>query len=309
MIFFFGCASRPPKAPPVAKIKGVQGIFQIGQIVDLHKGKRLGFKAFIDKIAPQDLIFVGEIHNNAEHHIIQFQVLQALMEISGTVDLAMEFFRTPKQSILDSYMSGKITESEFLESVDWGRSWGYPFHLYRPLLTLARERGSRVLAINVPQELVRKVAKVGLTGLSVSERAKLPRKIDLTVRAHRKYVREAYLMHEREGIPNFQFFYEAQCVYEEVMARNIATYFKKAGRKHRKLIVFTGNGHIVYRFGIPNRVLERVPVSAVTIMPYALVEPSSIPSEIADFVWLTPNSRRPHESMRKKMNSTPKEAE
>lgn len=283
-----GCAPMTPKAPPTAQIRGVQGRFQIGQIVDLHQGEHVGFEPFVERIAPHDLVFVGEMHDQAEHHLIQVQVLQALMACCGPVDVAMEFFRAPQQEVLDRYLAGEMTEAEFLKAADWDRSWGFPYHLYRPLLTLAREHGSRILAINVPRELVRKVAYKGLSGLTSEERGRLPRKIDLTNEAHRDYVRKAYLLHRREGIPNFQFFYEAQCVYEEAMAGHLSTYFEKAGRNHRKLVAFTGNGHLEFRFGIPNRVQERTPVSAVTILPYPLMETTSIPSEIADFVWLTP---------------------
>mgnify|MGYP006278832871 FL=1 len=284
----------PPKAPPTAEIRGVQARFRLGDIVALHQGERVAFEPFVARLAPHDLVYVGEVHDQAEHHLIQVQILQALMACCGPVDVAMEFFRTPQQDILDRYLAGEMTESEFLEAADWNRSWGFPYHLYRPLLNLAREHGSRILAINVPRELVRKVARKGLAGLTPEERDRLPRKIDLTNEAHRDYVREAYLLHDRQGVPNFQFFYEAQCVYEEVMADNLSAYFENAGRHHRKLVAFTGNGHLEFRFGIPNRVQERTPVSAVTILPYPLVENTSIPSEIADFVWLTPScGRRP----------------
>lgn len=247
----------------------------------------MDFQSLIRKVAPYDLVFVGEIHNNAEHHLIQAQILQAVIECCGPVDVAMEFFRTPQQPVLDRYVAGEMTESEFLEEVGWDVNWGFPYHLYRPLITLARENGSRILALNVPLELVKKVARVGLGGLTREERGLLPRQIDLTVESHREYVWNAYVMHPRHGIPNFQFFYEAQCVYEEFMAENLASYFREAGRHHRKVVAFAGNGHLVYRFGIPSRVAKRIPVASVTILPYSLREKTPLPSEIADFLWLT----------------------
>jgi len=282
-----GCAPARPRPVPFAEIRGAEGRYGPGKIVDLHQARALDFPSLVEIIAPNDLVFVGEVHDNAEHHLIQVQILQALMACCGPVDVAMEFFRTPQQSVLDRYTAGEMTEPEFLEAVDWKANWGFPYHFYRPLLNLARQHGSRVLALNVPLELVRRVARVGLEGLTPEERMRLPRRIDLTNEAHREYVREAYLMHRRAGIPNFQFFYEAQCVYEEVMAESLARYFEEAGRNHRKVVAFAGNGHLEYRFGIPNRVSGRVPVSAATVLPYPLSGKTSIPSEIADFVWLT----------------------
>ncbi|MCF8061728.1 MAG: ChaN family lipoprotein [Deltaproteobacteria bacterium] len=292
LLLLAGCAPSRPRQRPFAEIRGAEGRYHMGEIIDLHQAIALEFPSFVDRIPPSDLVFVGEIHDNAEHHLIQVQILQALMSCCGPVDLAMEFFRTPQQPVLDRYTAGEITESEFLEAVDWEANWGFPFHLYRPLLALAREHGSRVLALNVPLDLVRRVARVGLEGLSQEERAQLPRRIDLTNEAHREYVRDAYLMHGRAGIPNFQYFYEAQCVYEEVMAKSLARYFEEAGRNHRKVVAFAGNGHLEYRFGIPDRVLDRVPMAAVTVLPYPLSEETSIPSEIADFVWLTAPCKR-----------------
>jgi len=294
------CATPHPRMPPFAKIKGIDGRFRAGQILDLHKGTSLDFEAFSAQIAPHDLVFVGEVHDQPEHHLIQVQILQAMMTCCGPVDLAMEFFRTPQQPVLDRYMAGEMSEAEFLQAVDWDANWGFPYHLYRPLLALARENGSRVLALNVPRDLVRKVARVGLEGLTAEERTRLPRRIDLTDGAHRDYVRKAFLMHRHEEMPNFQFFYEAQCVYEDVMAENLATYFERAGRNHRKVVAFTGNGHLVYRFGVPNRVVNRIPVAAVTVLPFVLAGPMSIPSEIADYVWLTAGWSKGHEHMPKR---------
>ncbi len=287
-----GCAPSRPKPAPTAEIRGAKGRYSLGEIIDLHKAGSLDFPSFVERMASNDLVFVGEVHNNAEHHLMQVQILQALMDCCGPVTVAMEVFRSPQQAVLDRYIAGGLTEQEFLDAIDWDENWGFPYHLYRPLLALARESESRVLALNVPIDLVRKVARVGLEGLSTEERARLPRQIDLTVEPHRDYVRKAYLKHGRAGIPNFQFFYEAQCVYEEVMAQNLARYFEKAGRNHPKVVAFTGNGHLEYRFGIPNRVLNRVPVSAVTVLPYSISNHASIPTEIADFVWLTAPCKR-----------------
>ncbi len=282
-----GCAPSRPKAPPIAWIQGAEGRFSSDDIIDLHTATHLDFQSLIEKLAPNDLVFVGEIHNNAEHHLIQVQILQALMACCGPVDVAMEFFRTPQQPVLDSYLAGEMDEREFLKAVEWDTSWGYPYHLYRPLISLARENGSRILALNVPQELVKRVARVGIGGLTPEERDRLPLQIDLSVRAHREYVRNAYLMHPRTRIPSFEFFYEAQCVYEEFMAESLADYFIEAGRHHRKVVAFTGNGHLVYGFGIPSRVTKRIPVTSVTILPFALTKETPLSNEIADFLWLT----------------------
>jgi uncharacterized iron-regulated protein len=68
------------------------------------------------------------------------------------------------------------------------------------------------------------------------------------------------------------------------MAESLAEYLRENGRM---LVAFTGNGHIINKFGVPDRTIERVPVSMVTIMPLALSKEETIERGTADYVWLT----------------------
>jgi len=97
-----GCAgTKMPKAVPMAAVQGLSSHFWVGQIVDLAEGKTLSFDELVERIAPKDLIFVGEVHDNPEHHLIQVQILQALIASPGPVVVAMEFFQQGHQDALD----------------------------------------------------------------------------------------------------------------------------------------------------------------------------------------------------------------
>ena len=279
-----GCAGSRPPQPPTAIVEGVVERFRPGQIVDLASGKVIGFEELIANISSKDLIFVGEAHDNPDHHLIQIQILQAVADRSTSLTMGMEFFQKPQQPIVDRYVQGEITENEFLQAVDWKKTWGYDYHFYRPLMQFARERKYRVLAINAPNSVVRKVARTGLNSLEPSERDQLPKDIDLNQERHRAFLQEIYNEHSPRDLKEFEFFYEAQCVWEEAMATNLAEHL--ASGKGR-LIAFSGNGHIVNKFGIPNRTVRRVPASMVTVMPYPLNGKETVDRASADFVWFT----------------------
>ena len=257
--------------------------FKIGQILNLKTGTALSFDQLIDQISSKDLIFIGEVHDNPEHHLIQVQILQALLECCSPISIAMEFFERPQQASFDRYLEGKLSEEEFLKEVRWEERWGFDYAFYRPLIRIAKQHGAEVVAINAPSKVVGKVARRGLESLDESERTEIAEEIDLSNEAHRTYVREAYEQPAHKDL-KFDYFYEAQCVWEDTMAESLAEYLKG---HEKKLIVFAGNGHIIKKFGIPNRTIERVPVSMVTIMPYPLSEGVTIEQEIADYVWLT----------------------
>jgi uncharacterized iron-regulated protein len=252
--------------------------------VDLASGRAITFEELIDHLSSKNLIFVGEAHDNPDHHLIQIQILQAVASRSPSLAVGMEFFQQDHQPLVDRYLRGEITEKEFLETVDWKKNWGFEYYLYRPLMQLAKDRKYRVLAINAPNSLVRKVARSGLKSLEPSEREQLPKETDLTQDRHRSFLQEIYNEHSPRELKNFDFFYEAQCVWEETMAHNLAEYLASG---EGRLIAFTGNGHIVNKFGIPDRTLRRVPASMVTVMPYPLSGKETIERQTADFVWFT----------------------
>ncbi len=283
-LIMHGCAAMKPSAPLLATIPGVSGDFKIGQILDLKSGEVFSFDQLIEQIASKDLIFIGEVHDNPEHHLIQVQILQALMDRFGPVTIAMEFFPKSQQPTLDRYLQGELTESEFLRAVNWKGGWSFDYHFYRPLMLLARRNALGILAINASRDTVKKVARHGLQSLEIDERNKLAKDIDLNNEAHRDYLRKVYAQHGHRELKKFNYFYEAQCVWEDTMAQNLAEYLRE---NREKLVVFVGNGHIVNKFGIPDRTIRRFPVSMVTIMPYPLNESEAIRKETADYVWLT----------------------
>lgn len=280
-----GCAGiKKMPEPVVARIPGIAESFHRNQILDPVSGKAFSFDDLMGEALTRDILFVGEIHDNPEHHLIQVQILQAFLGRSTSSAMAMEFFQQHQQAVLDRYTLEDMTEEAFLKEIDWKKTWGYPYHFYRPLLLAAKERRIRVLALNAPREIVRKVAREGLSALDEGERAQIPRDMDLDNEAHRAYVWEAYEKHEKGDLKSFDFFYQAQVVWEETMAGNIAEFLKT---HDSKVIVFSGNGHIVRKFGIPDRVQRRLPVSLVTIMPFSLQKTVTLQKDLADFLWLT----------------------
>jgi len=270
--------------PPLASIDGVPGHFAQGRIIDLAQGRSITFDALIDQLAKNDLVFVGEVHDNPEHHLIEVQVLQALTARCGPLTVAMEFFTTAQQQALDRYMKGEVPEDVFLKEVDWAGGWSFPYHFYRPLLLSARENRDPVVGINLPASVVRKVARSGLDSLTPEERGHVAKEIDLGNEAHHQYLIEVFKGHSHDDLKNFDYFYQAQCVWEDTMAENIA---RRLTDNPGRMVVFAGNGHIIKRFGIPDRVSRRIPVKMSTILLYPLTGRMILTKNMADYVWLT----------------------
>jgi uncharacterized iron-regulated protein len=294
LMTFQACTAKRHAMPPLASVEGLERHFSQGRIIDLKTGKVIDFPDLIDQLKTVDVIFVGEVHNNPEHHLIQVQLLQALMASSTPPPtVAMEFFDTTRQPLLDRFMNGELHETAFLEQVDWKNSWRFPYHLYRPLLWTSKDKGNALLGINAPSPVVKKVARSGLSSLTAEERQQVARHMDLDDPAHREYLESIFQQHRdkkslKHGMQNFEHFYQAQCVWDETMAETIADYIEGHGGR---MVVFTGNGHIANKFGIPDRVLRRVDVKTATIVLFPLTERTTINKRMADYVWLTSGSK------------------
>lgn len=285
VLFTAGCAPPPPMLIiRDGSIQGLGKVYRPGDIVQLPEGKIVSFTELVDILGEKELVFVGEVHADPEHHLIQTQILQALAMRWGRLDVAMEFLPAQVQGWVDRFVSGKSGEEEFLSAVNWTKVWGFPFHLYRPLFLVVKREGGRILAINAPHKIVRKVARNGLSSLSKEERALIAREIDLSHPRHRKYLKKVFDTHAHGEIKNFEYFYQAQCVWEDTMAENIARWLMKS---KRNLVVLTGNGHILNRYGIPDRASKRAGKEAAIVVPIHIRGLGQLRPDSADFVWVT----------------------
>ncbi len=282
-----GCAARRPLVKPVTvKVEGSETLFKPGEIIDLEAGAAVGFEAMMEALQHKDLLFIGEVHSDPEHHLMQVQILQRWIHGEAHPVIAMECFQTTQQEALDRYLAGVLDEAAFLEEAQWDAEWGFPYHYYRPLLELVRAKQGRILAINAPREIVKKVARTGIESLSPEERAQIAPEIDLTREAHREYVQAVFPLHAAHGrTEDFERFYQAQCVWEDTMAENIARF--KLENPAARIAVFAGNGHLKYGFGVPERTVERARSDAAVVLPYPATPDLVLERGMADFVWLS----------------------
>lgn len=129
-----------------------------------------GSPASVDDIVAlaleRDVLFMGELHGDPGAHALQLELMEALIAASRAVDreivLSLEMFERDVQPILDEYLVGFITESQFLAAA---RPWPNYERDYRPLVERAREEKLRVVAANAPRRYVNRVSRLGAESL------------------------------------------------------------------------------------------------------------------------------------------------
>lgn len=244
-------------------------------------------------VADARVVFVGEGHDDRQHHRFQLQVLRTLDASEGAPPmLGMEMFQRPAQPHLDDYVEGRIDELEMLRRTEYFSRWRFDHTLYAPLWRYCREHGLRVIALNAEAEVVSKVGKTGLASLTPEERAKLADEIDLEVPSHVERVRG--VLEKVHPLPEaeMQAFYEAQTSWDETMAESAARELLAAGPDSR-MVVIAGGQHIQGRDGIPDRVGRRVPDAERLVIVLATLRgedtPPSDPGKYGDFMVTFPH--------------------
>ncbi len=251
--FFVGANSDAGQAP----------VFRVAD------GKVISFEQMIGEIKGVTVVFVGELHDSAEHHRLQLDVIKALHATSAPVAVGLEMFRAESQEDLDRWVSGASTLDQFLPV--YYDNWRIAWPLYRDIFLYAREHKIHLVGLNVPQDVTRKVARKGFAALDPKELKDLPPDISCNVDPrYMEFIKRAYSGHDIDE-QAFVHFCEAQLVWDKSMAWHFVRYLQKNPSQH--MIVLAGAGH-AWKRGIPGQV-ERLS----STLTYKVILPN-IPGDI-----------------------------
>jgi hypothetical protein len=95
-----------------------------------------------------NLIWVGDYHALAKSQIYVVELLKGIAERKPNVSLAVEPIFARSQDVLDRWMSGQISEQEFLERIHYHEEWGCEWTGYKAIFETARELGIRVYGVD-----------------------------------------------------------------------------------------------------------------------------------------------------------------
>ncbi|PSB58014.1 ChaN family lipoprotein [Chamaesiphon polymorphus] len=249
----------------------------------------------VAQLKTANVIYLGETHDRPIDRQHQLSIIQALFQHNPQVAIGMEMFQRPAQPLLDRYLAGKITAAELRVQSEFDKRWGYKWEDYAPILEFAKANRLPVIALNTPTEITRKAAREGLESLTAAERQWIPplTEIDRSNAKYQQMILGSYRQHA--GIvsissKSFDRFYNAQLLWDETMAERVANFVKQNPRYQK--VVIAGSSHIIYGYGIPDRVLRRVGGSKFTQKTVLLsLDRDLLTSpKPADFIWETANN-------------------
>ncbi|MFD3408387.1 ChaN family lipoprotein [Aquirufa sp. HETE-83D] len=205
------------------------------------KGKKVSYEKMLKHLNQQDVVLIGELHNNPISHWLELEITQALSENRQLV-LGAEMFERDNQAALTNYLQGKITAKGLDTSA---RLWKNYKTDYAPLVNLAKEKNLPFIATNVPRKYASQVSRGGfesLASLTSEEKswiAPMPIAYDANLPGYQKMLK---MMGEHTS-PNMP---KAQALKDATMAHFIFTNWNPGFL----FIHYNGSYHSEYYEGI-----------------------------------------------------------
>ena len=125
------------------------------------KGKKVAYEKMLKDLRGQDVVLIGELHNNPISHWLELEITQALAEQRQLV-LGAEMFERDNQLALTNYLQGKITAKGLDSSARLCKNYKTD---YAPLVNFAKEKNLPFIATNVPRKYASQVSRSGFESL------------------------------------------------------------------------------------------------------------------------------------------------
>jgi uncharacterized iron-regulated protein len=221
--------------------------------------------------ARQEVVLLGERHDQVTHHRWQLHTLAGLAAHREALVIGLEMLPREAQPALDAWVAGELSEAEFLIESDWHNAWGIDPALYWPILHFARMEQIPLLALNIRPALRQKLASEGFDAVTAENRHHIPAPAAPST-AYRERLQDVFASHPMDQSSDespddaFERFLNAQLTWDVAMASALA----EAAQKDTLAVGLMGVGHLAYGDGVPHQLSALGVDSHMTLMPSTL---------------------------------------
>jgi uncharacterized iron-regulated protein len=248
LVFLAACAARQPTAPRDHPL--------VGRFWDVRAGAWVDESKVAKAVASADFVFLGETHDNPEHHRLQARMLEAMVSAGRRPAATFEMLEVDQQPKIDAALAKDPRDPDALAAaVGWNRSGWPAFALYRPIFAVALDAGLPIVAANLSRPRARAVASQGLSALEPRVRDLLERAKPLSPEALDELREEMAASHCGQ-MPESML--EPLVRMQRARDAEIAARVLDAGRE-RGAVLIAGSGHVRTDRGVPSYVALDTP--------------------------------------------------
>jgi len=262
----------------------------LGKVWDVSAQRFVDPATVIDRAVEARFVLIGEIHDNAEQHRIQAQVLDAMVQRGRRPALVMEQYDVEQQSGVNTARQGNSPDAAKLKALSelMRKSWDWP--LYEPIVKVAVQNKLPLIASNLSRDSLRHVSRQGFSALGEGEQARLALDTVWTQERQKQLLMELSAGHCGKMAEHMgEAISKAQRARDAVMADMLVKATKSGA------VAIVGRNHARLDLGVPIYLAARAPNAPVLSIGLVEVDVPTNPAAYAssqlgqlhDYLWFT----------------------
>ncbi len=146
----------------------------VGKAFAIDGTRQAAFDDILQRAVQAKYVLIGEIHPNPDHHRLQAQILQHMLDNGRKPAIVFEMATRAQQPVLDAISAKPPADlNQIAGMLEWSETGWPDFAMYRPLFEIALKNGLKLRAGNLERSTVRRLGGREGAPLDSAERAAL----------------------------------------------------------------------------------------------------------------------------------------
>ena len=242
-------------------------------------------------LASGGVLILGEIHDNATHHLLQAAAIQEFARATPPNETAIVFeqLRDDQQPGIDKFTAklksgDAMTVADLKQFVDWKASQ-WP-DLYDPVFAAAIAAKRPIFAGDVSRAEIMKAAKAGADAMPLDARKRMALDVPLGATFDAASIKEIEEAH-CGALPKEAF--DGMAFAQRYRDAHLADAVLKAVQQNGSAILIAGTGHARTDRGVPWYIRKRAPKKAVVSVMFVEVDSENANTDPQSYVPLDPD--------------------
>jgi uncharacterized iron-regulated protein len=235
----------------------------IGKIYESSKQQEVSYQMLFKKMLDARVIYLGENHENADHHAIQLRILKDLIQAGKKPLIGFEFFSIDQTAHLMSFVQIKphntdpqsivIKEKDLREKLGWHAHGDQAWQYYYQLIELALKNKLTIFGADLPKCIVKRIVRVGAENLTGIENNLLQPTFFDDMPYQQLMYSKFKAVHCGFSTPKMsERMYQAWIARNDTMAYSIVSMLPDD--ENRPLVMILGAGHVQHNMAVYDRV-------------------------------------------------------
>lgn len=272
-----------------------------GRVWSTDAAAYLPVATLVQALSAADLIYLGEKHDNPDHHLLQAWLLDQLAAAGKRPGIVFEMIGENRQGVIDAYAAEHADSAAALgPALDWDKSGWPDWPEYQPVFDAALRHRMPIVAGNLPRDEMRAVGRDGASALPDDRRRRLGLDAALPVESQAILLDIVAKGHcglmPRESLTPMV---AVQRVRDAVLADNMIRALERPDTDSAVLIA--GAGHARRDLAAPRTAAVLAPLSKTVTLAFIEVDDATTaPADYTenfgaaalpfDYIWFTPRA-------------------